>query len=133
MEYVCTICPRSGDPFKIVTILYQMGHYFLDIQYICTRQGATHIQMGRGVKKEHKLKMLDRENIFSDKNESAVLVNGVVVYHVIIIAIRHGSLNTFGSIVIGCVLCTAGSFLYLKLCRPAYFLSFNAIMIISCI
>ena len=29
-----TICPRSRDPFYICKLLYKMGHYFLDIQYI---------------------------------------------------------------------------------------------------
>ena len=28
-----TVCPRSIDPFYICTLLYKMGHYFLDIQY----------------------------------------------------------------------------------------------------
>ena len=27
-----TVCPRSSDPFYIVKLLYEMGHYFLDKQ-----------------------------------------------------------------------------------------------------
>ena len=29
---ICTICPRSSDPFNIVTYYIKRGHYFLDIQ-----------------------------------------------------------------------------------------------------
>ena len=32
-EQIATICPISSDPFYIVTLLYKMGHYFLDTQY----------------------------------------------------------------------------------------------------
>ena len=28
------MCPRSSDPFFYSNLLYEMGHYFLDIQYI---------------------------------------------------------------------------------------------------
>ena len=28
------VCPRSSDPFYIVNVLYKMGHYFLDTQYV---------------------------------------------------------------------------------------------------
>ena len=28
-----TVCPGSSDPFYIASLLYKMGHYFLDIQY----------------------------------------------------------------------------------------------------
>ena len=35
-----TLCPRSSDPFYIVfKLLYKMGHYFLDIQYVITVGG----------------------------------------------------------------------------------------------
>ena len=27
------VCPGSSDPFYIVSLLYKMGHYFLDILY----------------------------------------------------------------------------------------------------
>ena len=27
----CTVCPRSSDPFYVVTYYIKMGHYFLDI------------------------------------------------------------------------------------------------------
>ena len=43
----------------------------------------------------------------------------VVVYHVTIVAIRHGLLKKLWPLVIGCVLGTAGS--YLNLFRPTYF------------
>ena len=26
-----TVCPGSSDPFDIASLLYKMGHYFLDI------------------------------------------------------------------------------------------------------
>ena len=30
-----TVCPRSSYPFDIVyKLLYKMGHYFIDIQYV---------------------------------------------------------------------------------------------------
>jgi len=29
--YICTVCPRFSDPFHIASLLYKMGHYFLDI------------------------------------------------------------------------------------------------------
>ena len=29
-----TVCTRSSDPFKKSKLLYKMGHYFLDIQYV---------------------------------------------------------------------------------------------------
>ena len=29
-----TVCPGSSDPFYIASLLYKMGHYFLDIPYI---------------------------------------------------------------------------------------------------
>ena len=28
-----TVCPGSSDPFYIASLLYKMGHYFLDILY----------------------------------------------------------------------------------------------------
>ena len=28
-----TVCPRSSDPILFGKLLYEMGHYFLDIQY----------------------------------------------------------------------------------------------------
>ena len=31
---LCTVCPGSSDPFYIASLLYKMGHYFLDILYI---------------------------------------------------------------------------------------------------
>ena len=30
IAYIDTVCPRSSDPFYIVT--YEMGHYFVDTQ-----------------------------------------------------------------------------------------------------
>ena len=30
----CTVCPRSSDPFCIVSYIYKMGQYFLNIQYV---------------------------------------------------------------------------------------------------
>ena len=30
-----TVCPRSSDPILYSKLLYKMGHYFLDIQYVC--------------------------------------------------------------------------------------------------
>ena len=30
----CTVCPGSSDPFYIASILYKIGHYFLDILYV---------------------------------------------------------------------------------------------------
>ena len=27
-----TVCPVSSDPFYIASLLYEMGHYFLDTQ-----------------------------------------------------------------------------------------------------
>ena len=32
--FVCTVCPRSCYPFYIITLLYKLGHNFLDIQYV---------------------------------------------------------------------------------------------------
>ena len=32
-QEVHTVCPRSSDPFYIASLLYKMGHYFLDILY----------------------------------------------------------------------------------------------------
>ena len=29
-----TVCPRSSDPFYYSHLLYKMGHYFLDTQYV---------------------------------------------------------------------------------------------------
>ena len=29
----CTVCPGSSDPFYIASLLYKMGHYFLDMLY----------------------------------------------------------------------------------------------------
>ena len=29
-----TVCPGSSDPFYIASLLYKMGHYFLDILYL---------------------------------------------------------------------------------------------------
>ena len=29
-----TICPRSSDPIHICNLLYKVGHYFLDTQYL---------------------------------------------------------------------------------------------------
>ena len=29
-----TVCPGSSDPFYISSLLYKMGHYFLDILYV---------------------------------------------------------------------------------------------------
>ena len=29
-----TVCPGSSDPFYIASLLYKMGHYFLDILFI---------------------------------------------------------------------------------------------------
>ena len=29
-----TVCPTSSDPYYIMKILYKMGHYFLDKQYL---------------------------------------------------------------------------------------------------
>ena len=51
------------------------------------------------------------------KQQLASILQGcdvVVVYHVTIVASGHGELNKFGPLVIGCLLRTAGSFLYLK-------------------
>ena len=31
---VGTVCPGSSDPFYMSKLLYKMGHYFLDTQYI---------------------------------------------------------------------------------------------------
>ena len=31
--YVYTVCPGSSDPLYITSLLYKMGHYFLDILY----------------------------------------------------------------------------------------------------
>ena len=31
------MCPRSSDPFYIVSILYKTGNYFLDTQYVSSR------------------------------------------------------------------------------------------------
>ena len=31
---VITVCPGSKDPFYIVSLLYKMGYYFLDTQYV---------------------------------------------------------------------------------------------------
>ena len=30
---IITVCPWSSDPFYIASLLYKMGHYFLDILY----------------------------------------------------------------------------------------------------
>ena len=35
-----TICQRCSNPFPKVTLLYNMGHYFLDIQYLLIQQDA---------------------------------------------------------------------------------------------
>ena len=32
-----TVCPGSSDPFYIASLLYKMGHYFLDILYIAAQ------------------------------------------------------------------------------------------------
>ena len=48
-----------------------------------------------------------------------MLIVAVVVYHVTIVTSGHWMLKKFGHMVKGFVLGTAGSFLYLKLCRPA--------------
>ena len=32
--FICTVCPVSSDPFYIASLLYKMGHYFLDILYV---------------------------------------------------------------------------------------------------
>ena len=29
-----TVCPGSSDPFYIASLLFKMGHYFLDILYL---------------------------------------------------------------------------------------------------
>ena len=29
-----TVCPVSSDPFYLASLLYKMGHYFLDILYV---------------------------------------------------------------------------------------------------
>ena len=34
MHNTYTMCPRSSDPFYIVFLMYKMGHYFLDVQYV---------------------------------------------------------------------------------------------------
>ena len=31
---IYTVCPRSSDPFYIVTYYMNLGHYFLDRRYI---------------------------------------------------------------------------------------------------
>ena len=30
-----TVCPGSSDPFYIASLLYKLGHYFLEILYVC--------------------------------------------------------------------------------------------------
>ena len=32
------MCPGSSDPFYIASLLYKMGHYFLDILYVQNKQ-----------------------------------------------------------------------------------------------
>ena len=32
--FLTTVCPRSSDPFDIVTLLYKMGHYFLGTRHM---------------------------------------------------------------------------------------------------
>ena len=49
-----------------------------------------------------------RKNIISVKYKNKIM-NVVVVYHVIIVAIGHGLLKKFWPLVLGCVLRTAGS------------------------
>ena len=34
---LCTVCPRSSAPILYGKLLYKMGHYFLDIQYVSVR------------------------------------------------------------------------------------------------
>ena len=31
---VATMCTGSSDPFYIASLIYTMGHYFLDTQYV---------------------------------------------------------------------------------------------------
>ena len=37
--FCATVCPGSSDPFYIAGLLYNMGHYFLDILYDGTAEG----------------------------------------------------------------------------------------------
>ena len=48
MKVMHTVFPRSSDPFYIVKLLYKMGHYFLDRQYVGrTREGELEDNMFR--------------------------------------------------------------------------------------
>ena len=38
---IYTICPRSSDPFYKESLLYKMGHYFLDILYYAKYYGGS--------------------------------------------------------------------------------------------
>ena len=38
MCLLATVCPVSSDPFHIASLLYKMGHYFLDILYIICQE-----------------------------------------------------------------------------------------------
>ena len=60
-----TVCTRSSDLFYIVTLLYKMGHYFLDITYYIkwVTTSWTHSTMVMTVKHylvvKYKIKRLD--------------------------------------------------------------------------
>ena len=51
------------------------------------------------------------QNLLCFAGESVAVAGGfvVVVYHVTIVLIGHGLLKKFWPLVLGCVLCTAGS------------------------
>ena len=34
LPHKVTVCPGSSDSFYIASLLYKMGHYFLDILYV---------------------------------------------------------------------------------------------------